>query len=129
MPYNPEGYTLDCSVATRRGTARDRNEDDFLGMPLRTPAGTASVFAVAGGEASSLALSAFFRHLLDPAAWAGRSACLAEDVLGLLRDAVARADRRLRSEGAACPDKAGLGTTLTAILVLWPRWHLAHVGD
>lgn len=54
-----------------------------------------------------------------------------EDEGGPMAEAVRSADRRIRSEGLRDPERAGMGTTLTAFRLDTDRatWHIGHVGD
>lgn len=46
-----------------------------------------------------------------------------------LRLSVLRVRQELLAEASENPNRLGMATTLTAILVVWPKWYLVHVGD
>jgi protein phosphatase len=117
------------------GRKRERNEDAFL-LDLDL-----NLFVVAdgmgghagGGTASKLAVEAVQRELrdardADPGLFA--PAPIESSPLGArLRDAVAAAGRRIFQAALDEPSLAGMGTTVTAVLVAGPDVFLAHVGD
>lgn len=122
--------------ATDRGRKRTNNEDSFLaldGMHL---------FAVADGvggneggeEASGIAVETLREVVPDmlaagdrtPPAGAGRGA---DREPAALRYAVTLANRRILDAAALKPALAGMGTTLTTLLLSGSRAILAHIGD
>jgi protein phosphatase len=131
------------SVAGRR---RPQNEDKSLIVALRPPAwGEASdpaaeapfhLLAVADGMggapagelASALALEEFERRVA-----AGIATLTGDRHAGefeaLLEEAIWKCQAALEADAAAHPDRAGMGTTLTAVLAHGGRIHVAHVGD
>jgi protein phosphatase len=46
-----------------------------------------------------------------------------------LREEVLSIRRQLLADAARHPERSGMATTLTAVLVFWPKWFLVHVGD
>jgi len=102
-------------VATDIGRVREGNEDSFLVEP--------PLYAVAdgmgghrGGEvASQLALETVERMFRE-----GH---------GTLEEQIREANRAVFSRSAEDRSVAGMGTTLTAVLVREGEVHLAHVGD
>lgn len=119
-------YTLRHAVLTDRGRMRTRNED-----AVRAGAGN-RLYVVADGMgghpagdvASALAVDVVFESVGDLAPDADPGT--ARDVL---HAAVAEAGRRVAEEGRRDPDRRGMGTTATALLVRDGRWTVAHVGD
>jgi protein phosphatase len=85
----------------------------------------------AGGEhASAVVVNEAVRHIMETAKWFFRLDDPDEDVrLRLLREALDRADRKLREEAEADPTLAGMGTTLTALSIIGADAFLVHVGD
>lgn len=51
------------------------------------------------------------------------------DLVGVLHEAIADANARLAERVAADPELAGMGTTLTAVLIAGRRFGLVNVGD
>ena len=117
---------LDCFGLSDPGRERTTNEDNFLVAPgLGLLAVADGVGGSAAGEvASALALEVLRRSVEDTAAvW--------PEVLGppSLKRAVEEAHLELLDAGARDPGKAGMATTLTAVLLLGDRAAIAHVGD
>jgi protein phosphatase len=118
---------------TDRGLRRDVNEDAFAAWP------DLGIFVVADGMggaaagevASRLAVDAM-RTVFDDAAIPGRKergpTGLAHG-LALLGAGVDRANEQVHAAAEADRAKAGMGTTLTALLVRPSGVALAHVGD
>jgi protein phosphatase len=106
---------IEAGVATDIGRVRDGNEDSYLVEP--------PLYAVAdgmgghrGGEvASQLALETLEER------FAARE--------GSLADQVRAANRAVFERSATDRKVTGMGTTLTAALVIGASAHLAHVGD
>ena len=59
----------------------------------------------------------------------GASRVTNKDVLAFMEHAVQRACARIHEEAQADPQKRGMGTTLSALIVLGTRGFIAHVGD
>lgn len=122
--------------ATDVGRKRDRNEDSFL---IDRDLG---LFVVAdgmgghagGGIASKLAVETIRTVLAEakrtsPQAFEVASTLEEGAAKDRLRDAVEAACARIFQEAQANPALLGMGTTVTAALVLGPYIYLAHVGD
>jgi protein phosphatase len=143
----PSGLPLDCAGATSIGLRRRVNEDHFavallerslevastsLEAPPQTGREIGLLLAVADGmgghaagrTASRIAVQAVL-ELVAGVAWQrdGRRLC------ELLAQCFAEAERRLREDSKAHPDRQQMGTTLSIALVRWPRLYLAHAGD
>lgn len=105
------------------GASRPLNEDHYALAALRD----ACVFAVADGlggapdgdRASRMATRSLVRSMRGD--WSDPEAAL--------RDAVLRAQAEIEEEVERHPPRFGMGTTLTAALVIWPKVHVVHVGD
>jgi protein phosphatase len=122
--------------ATDVGRKRDRNEDSFL---IDRDVG---LFVVAdgmgghagGGIASKLAVDTIHSVLVD-AKRSSPDAFLAAPTLeeggakDRLREAVEAACARIFQEAQANPPLLGMGTTVTAAVVVGKHVYLAHVGD
>jgi len=126
-------------AATDVGNVREHNEDNFL-VDKKL-----SLFVVAdgmGGHAAGEVASAIAvrtiheevkreRDLLTDfiAGARGASRVTNKDVLALMEHAVQRACARIHEEAQGDPQKRGMGTTLSCLLVLGSTGFIAHVGD
>jgi serine/threonine protein phosphatase PrpC len=126
-------------AATDVGNVREHNEDNFL-VDKKL-----SLFMVAdgmGGHAAGEVASAIAvrtlheevkreRDLLNDFVVGARGAnrVTNKDVLALLEHAVQRACQRIHEEAQADSEKRGMGTTLSALVILGNRAFIAHVGD
>ena len=141
MSYAP-GVSTDAIrffAATDVGNVREHNEDNFL-VDKKL-----SLFMVAdgmGGHAAGEVASAIAvrtiheeikreRELLaDFVAGArGSSRVTNKDILALMEHAVQRACSRIHEEAQNDAQKRGMGTTLSALIILGTRGFIAHVGD
>jgi PPM family protein phosphatase len=123
-------HQIECHATSEIGTARPVNQDQYLLAPL-TPSSPetdpAYLFAVADGlggapagdRASLIATRTLFRTLREP--WT--------DPGDTLKRAVLRCQHEIDAHGERHPERAGMATTLTAALVLWPKVYIVHVGD
>ena len=126
-------------AATDVGKVRDHNEDNFL-VDKKL-----SLFMVAdgmGGHAAGEVASAIAvrtiheelkkeKELIDDyvAGSTGAAKVTPKDIVALLEHAVQRACSKIHEEAQADTAKRGMGTTLSALLVLGPKGFIAHVGD
>jgi serine/threonine protein phosphatase PrpC len=131
--------TIRFYAATDVGRVRDHNEDNFL-VDKKL-----SLFMVAdgmGGHAAGEVASAIAvrtvheelkreRELLaDFVSGAkGASRVTSKDIVALLDHAVQRACGKIHEEAQSDAAKRGMGTTLSALLVLGAHAFIAHVGD
>jgi protein phosphatase len=124
------------SGRTDKGKKRKNNEDAFLaddGLALYVVAD--GIGGNEGGEvASRMAVEALSSALREQAA-VGRSAAAsgvspeADQDISALRNAVSLANTTIRQTAARNPALTGMGTTVTAILLLPRGAVLAHAGD
>jgi serine/threonine protein phosphatase PrpC len=118
------------------GRRRDHNEDAFLVDP------EAGLFVVAdgmgghagGGTASSIAVETIRSQIrsaraAEPALFRADMAEQAVRVTEVLRLAVEAACRDIFRAGSEDPSLAGMGTTVTAVVVAGRGAYVAHVGD
>jgi serine/threonine protein phosphatase PrpC len=135
--HGPAGKNpLDCGGFSQRGRARAINEDYFRSCDFafrsRGILSHAVLLVVAdglGGEAAgehasriaTNSLAQFVKHPSDMASTDGPD--------GLLRNALIRAHLDILSDGKRHVGHAGMATTLTAALVLWPTVYIVHAGD
>jgi serine/threonine protein phosphatase PrpC len=123
-------------AATDVGKKREMNEDNFL-VDKKL-----SLFVVAdgmGGHASGEVASQLAVHEFRNAVDAGREAIdhfakgdatvRPQEVLTLLENAVQTAGQAIYQKGQAEPEKRGMGTTCSALLIAGDRGFIAHVGD
>ena len=122
-------------LPTSVGSARS-NEDNFL-VDKKL-----SLFVVAdgmGGHASGEVASKLAVHEIRNAVEAGREpidkfakgdpGVRPQDILKLLEHAVQTAGQAVYQKGQAEPEKRGMGTTASALLIAGDRGFIAHVGD
>jgi serine/threonine protein phosphatase PrpC/CRP-like cAMP-binding protein len=126
-------------AATDVGNVREHNEDNFL-VDKKL-----SLFMVAdgmGGHAAGEVASAIAvrtiheeikreKELLSDFLTGARGASQVtnKDILALMEHAVHRACSRIHEEAQSDPQKRGMGTTLSALIILGTRGFIAHVGD
>ena len=121
---------------TDPGWIRPRNEDTFIADP---ELGLAIVADGMGGHraghiASAMATAELRRQLTAqgplPSSRGARTGS-PSPLRERMADAVRSADARVRSDAALAPDRAGMGTTLTALVVRCEELHtiIGHVGD
>src|SRR5690606_30089570 len=119
--------------------ARDHNEDNFLvdkKLALFVVADGMGGHA-AGEVASALAVRTLHeelsqgKHLIEQqlAAQNGQGGIPPRELLSFLEQAVQRACVNIHEEALNDPDKRGMGTTLSALLIVGYRGFIAHVGD
>jgi len=115
---------LQVGSATDVGQRRDHNEDAFVTFETED-GGLVLVVAdgmgghLAGEVASAMAIEILQRELKQPAA----------DPSGALRAAIERANQEIWDEAARDAEKAGMGSTIVAAIVLDNQAYLANAGD
>jgi serine/threonine protein phosphatase PrpC len=123
-------------AATDVGRKREVNEDNFL-VDKKL-----SLFIVAdgmGGHASGEVASHLAVHELRNTIEAGRdvidrygrdaTSVRPQEILTLMEHAVQTAGQTIYQRGLAEPEKRGMGTTTSALLIAGDRGFIAHVGD
>src|SRR5579859_6190365 len=126
-------------AATDVGKVRDHNEDNFLvdkKLALFIVADGMGGHA-AGEVASAIAVRTVHdevkreKELLDDysSGATGASKVTTKDVVALLEHAVQRACSKIHEEATIDAAKRGMGTTLSALLVVGHQGFIAHVGD
>lgn len=122
---SPETEALpnyDVGYHTAVGRVREHNEDSLKVIP------ELSLFAVADGMGGHLAgerASALAVEVLQ-------ERCLAHEgeIDGIvLREALLAANTAIFEESVACPERRGMGTTLTALCLSGDTYWIGHVGD
>ncbi len=123
-------------AATDVGRKREHNEDNFL-IDKKL-----SLFVVAdgmGGHASGEVASHMAvvechnaieakRDLFEGFA-RGDGSVRTQDILAVLEQSVQSAGQNIFAMGKSDPEKRGMGTTASALLILGERGFIAHVGD
>jgi protein phosphatase len=118
----PAPLAIRYAAASDRGLVRDRNQDAGYAGPRLLA--VADGFGPAGDAASAGVLDAL-RPLESAALPAGSPA----DLLNVLSDAVSQASASVQSLTASDPERAGSGSTLTALLLSGSQLALVHIGD
>jgi protein phosphatase len=84
----------------------------------------------AGERASTLAVDSVISYTLDYMRWFSRLADDPEDdFLDDLKSAIEHCQSRILKEADVVQRRNGMGTTVTAAYVAWPRLYVVHVGD
>ncbi len=131
-----EGGRVRFSVASNVGLVRERNEDAFCVWEI--PGFSNHVLLAvadgmgghqAGEVASTLALETIRSHVRRAMRAGGQSAPGPEALGRLLREGIRVANRRIYWRARRRPELAGMGTTVTALLVAGNTLCLGHVGD
>jgi PPM family protein phosphatase len=126
-------------AATDVGKVRDHNEDNFL---VDKKVGLFIVADGMGGHAAGEVASAIAvrtvheeikreKELLDDyvSGATGASKVTPKDLVALIEHAVQRACSKIHEEALNDTNKRGMGTTLSALLVVGNQGFIAHVGD
>jgi protein phosphatase len=83
----------------------------------------------AGKRASQLALDAIAKFLVDELNRSHLLGSSINEICDVLKRSIFVAHESLIEDAAPSPDKFAMGTTLTMVLVLWPKAYLVHIGD
>jgi serine/threonine protein phosphatase PrpC len=126
-------------AATDVGKVRDHNEDNFL---VDKKLGLFIVADGMGGHAAGEVASAIAvrtvheeikreKELLDDyeSGATGASKVTTKDIVALVEHAVQRACSKIHEESTNDTNKRGMGTTLSAIVIVGHQGFIAHVGD
>lgn len=137
-PTKPPPLTLKIAARSDVGRVRTLNEDTFYaGEFARSDHAVATLLLVAdgmGGHQAGEVASALARDGLKQAL----TSCLSSGVPSndddaawhaLLTQAVAVANQQIYNHGRQHSQHGGMGTTLTAAVIVDGRAHIAHVGD
>jgi serine/threonine protein phosphatase PrpC/CRP-like cAMP-binding protein len=126
-------------AATDVGKVRDHNEDNFL---VDKKLGLFIVADGMGGHAAGEVASAIAvrtiheeikrdKEMLEDyvSGATGGNKVTPKDVVSLVEHAVQRACSRIHEDAQADPKKRGMGTTVSALLVVGAQGFIGHVGD
>jgi PPM family protein phosphatase len=127
---------LSFSAATDVGKKREINEDNFLvDKKLQLFVVADGMGGHASGEvASQLAVHEFRaavesnKDMIERFA-AGDTSVRPQDILAMLESAIHSAGSAVYQRGQEEPEKRGMGTTTSALLITGERGFIAHVGD
>ncbi|HLY10679.1 MAG TPA: protein phosphatase 2C domain-containing protein [Planctomycetota bacterium] len=144
-------HRVDCHGVSLIGSKRTVNQDEYLitslsapgeprssaqerggvrsGPPLLLVVADGIGGAPAGERASVLAVRALRDTLMSRFAAAPFQDPEGTDPGTLLKEAVIEGQKAIDDEIERDSERDGMGTTLTAALILWPKAHLVHVGD
>jgi len=120
------------------GRTRRINQDQFFTMPLGTDASGGNCFlgvadgiggAPGGEDASFLAVETLTRFMREESERLLRHQGHDGEIIQTLSRGLKRCHAQLQEIVEHHPELSGMGTTLTAALVLWPRLYLVHLGD
>src|SRR5580704_17251262 len=126
-------------AATDVGKVRDHNEDNFLvdkklalfivadGMGGHAAGEVARAIAVRTVHEEIRREKSLIDDYVNGATGAAR--VTVQDVVALCEHAVQRACSKIHEEAQGDPQKRGMGTTLSALLVLGHQGFIMHVGD
>ncbi len=119
------------SARTDMGQVRENNEDKFDFYEAEDPAiyaARGSLYAVGdgigGAQAGQIASEMMMKALI-----AGYYDSVAADVTGALLEAVSRANDRIYHLAQMIPERNGMGTTLTGLVLIEDRAVVIQVGD
>ena len=152
----PRDDELDLFGLTHRGLVRKNNQDQFLlatvhpqvlihgtslpaaeSLPLRGER-LATLMLVAdgvgggaaGNEASRVAIEAITRYVSSTLRSYHAAGTAAEgELLATLREAALEAHTAVLADATGKPERAGMATTLTLALAVWPWAYVVQVGD
>ena len=117
------------------GQAREKNEDTCYVGPLSVGGGSATLCLVADGMGGAVAGEQASR-MASETVQAELQAALKRDVptsdeawQALLKTCATKANQNVYTHARANPERKGMGTTLTLLVLIGMRAHLAHVGD
>jgi len=131
--------TIRFYAATDVGKVRDHNEDNFLvdkklglfivadGMGGHAAGEVASAIAVRTVHDEVKREKELLSDYVEGAT--GASKVTPKDIVALIEHAVQRACSKIHEEASNDPAKRGMGTTLSALLVVGHQGFIAHVGD
>jgi len=123
---------------TQIGRTRRVNQDQFFTMPLGADAsGVNCLIGVADGiggapggeDASFLAVETLTRFVREESDRFLRPDGNDGEIVQTLTRGLKRCHAELQDIVEHHPELSGMGTTMTAGLVLWPRFYLVHLGD
>jgi protein phosphatase len=152
----PRDDELDLFGLTHRGLVRRENQDHFLlatvhpqvlihgtslpaaeALPLRGERFATLLLVAdgvgggaAGSEASRVAIEAITRYVSSTLrSYHAAGTAVEGELLATLREAALEAHAAVLADATGKPDRAGMATTLTLALAVWPWAYIVQVGD
>lgn len=124
-----EPFLVDADLLSDVGCVRTNNEDNgrIMRDPNATPGHDRTLLVVAdgmGGHNAGEVASALAAETLESA-----FPEMQKDPAQALKQAVLEANRRVYTESEANPERNGMGTTCTALLIQGSQAYSAHIGD
>jgi serine/threonine protein phosphatase PrpC len=154
IPRKPRDDEIDTYGVTHRGKVRAENQDHFLIGSLRKRINirqssvpleqiplaeerVASFMMVADGvggglkgeQASRMALEVATRYIAEGARCYYRFDEEGVDLVQALEEGARRCHEAIQERAESDPDAAGMATTLTLFIVVWPWCYILQVGD
>jgi serine/threonine protein phosphatase PrpC len=130
------GENIHFWAATDVGRVRDHNEDNFLvDKALNLFVVADGMGGHAAGEIASAVAVNTLRDVVSKnkdlieAFREGSQIASARDITSLMEHAVQKACAEIFAKAQDDPEKRGMGTTLSALLIITNRGFIAHVGD
>ena len=126
---------LDSFGASQIGRTRRSNQDRYCLLPVGSLPncflGVADGIGggPGGGEASTLVVETMQKFVGEESGMLIRPDRRDGEILETLHRGLRRCHEGLQREVEHFPEWSGMGTTLTAALVLWPKMYLVHLGD
>lgn len=128
---------LDAEGATRIGASRRTNQDQHFVLPLEGGGPADCLLGVADGigggpggtEAARFVADTFQAFVKEETPLLLRSQRNEGEILETLTRGLRRCHSVLQAEVERRPEYSGMGTTLTAALVVWPTLFGVHLGD
>lgn len=125
-------YVLDAAGLSDRGVKRDHNEDAWSspppGLTSKQLAAKGRLYLVAdgvGGHQAGDVASTMAAQIIQERYYADPS----DDVAGSLAAAIQAANEQIDAAAAARPERRGMGTTVTAVVLRENELTVANVGD
>lgn len=126
---------LDGHGMTQIGRTRRVNQDRYFMLPVGSlpncfiGAADGIGGGPGGGEASSLAVETIQKFVNEENGMLLRPDRTDGEIVQTLTRGLKRCHQVLQDEVSKRPEWSGMGTTMTAALVLWPKVYLVHLGD
>jgi protein phosphatase len=126
---------LDSFGMSRIGRTRRSNQDRYFMLPVGSLPNCFLGIAdgigggPAGSEASSLVTETLQKFVGEESGMLIRPGRLDGEIVETLTRGLRRSHDEMQQLVGKHPEWSGMGTTITAALVLWPKMYLVHLGD
>ena len=136
LPGNAAGsrdMSLIVKGETDTGRVRDHNEDQYLALGRdQSPSGAGALLVVADGmggqPAGEVASLIAVQHIEERFRSGGLTSVDDKDLEEALRELLGDVNRAVLTAGQE-PDKRGMGTTCTLVIIKGQQLYFSHVGD